>query len=567
MLVLGFLVGIGCGFLSVGFRELLSIIQVTLYGAGEGDTFITQINRLPWYYRVLIPAAGGLLVGPIIHFCAKETRGTGVPEVLKSIVTGGGAIRPRIIPLKTLLSAITIGTGGSAGREGPVVHVGSAIGSLVGSFLDLSENKLKTLIGCGAAGAIAGTFNAPLGGVIFSLEILLEDFHISEFTSIVVSSVISTAICQRYLGTNTAFDIPPFTAELWHLIPYALLGVLCGLLGVLFSKILYEINKGFESIPFLPAYGQPMIGGFLVGIIAIWFPHVYGVGYFMVESILSNEIGLALLIVLVAVKLLATTFTIGSGGSGGIFAPSLFVGAGVGGIFGKTLSLTIPGLTIAPGSSALVGMGAFVAGTIHAPLTAIILLFEMTRNYQIILPLMFACIISTVLSQSFHQYSIYTLKLFKQGLDVQSGKEANVLKRIAISSAMKSDVDFVRESDNLSRLKTIFSESHHTHYPVLADGSDEVVGVINYTQHWEFLQDDEDYPFIVCRDLARTPAVTVRKQDNLLSALEKITDFHVEVLPVVESEDQALVGILSRNDIINAYNRKLREHRHHVSNQ
>lgn len=560
MLMLGGFVGVLGGLGAIVFRSLIDYLHLLFFGASEGASFYFALTHLPWYYRLLLPATGGLLVGPIVATIFSEGKGSGVPEVIESIVTREGDIRWRVAPLKTVVSAITIGTGGSAGREGPVVQIGSAFGSMVGDFLDLSAKKIKTLIGCGAAAGIAGTFNAPLGGVLFSMEILLEDFHVSHFSSILVSSVLSTAICQSYFGPSPAFDIPEYSASLPELIPYVGLGLIGGLIGVTFIRTLYTTESLIRNYATVPGYLHPAVGGVFTGAIALFLPQVYGVGYYAIEQVLNGQLSLTLMLTLIAAKILATNFTLGSGGSGGIFAPSLFLGAMTGGAFGTLMDWLLPTLAIQPGSYALVGMGTVFAGTAHAPLTAIILLFEMTRDYKVILPLMFACLISSTVSQTLQENDIYLLKLVRRGLNIKQGKETNLLAKIPVKEAMKTEVVSIDQSASLEQLQEVFSESHHTHYPVVDESDGRVVGLINYMNYWDFIESTESTPLIVCRDLARTPAVTVRAEDNLLDALEKITDFHVEILPVVSSDgEDTLVGILSRNDIINTYNRFLRE--------
>ncbi|MFB6345268.1 MAG: chloride channel protein [bacterium] len=560
MLLLGGFVGVLGGFGAVVFRSLIDFFQALFFGVAEGPSFLSEVGKLSWYYRLVLPALGGLIVGPIITSIFKEGRASGVPEVLESIVTREGAIRWRVIPLKTLVSSVTIGTGGSAGREGPIVQIGSAFGSAVGDFLDLSVQKLKTLIGCGAAAGIAGTFNAPLGGVLFSMEILLEDFHVSHFSSILVSSVVSTAICQSYFGPSPAFDIPEYSAALSEMGFYMGLGLIGGLLGVTFIRTIYATEDLISTYSRIPESFQPAVGGILTGSIGLFLPYIYGVGYYAIEQALKGNMSLALMLSLTAAKILSTNFTLGSGGSGGIFAPSLFVGAMMGGVYGNLVGWCFPGLVTRPESYALVGMGTVVAGTAHAPLTAIILLFEMTQDYKVILPLMFACIISSTLSQTLQDNDIYLVKLVRRGLSIRGGKEENLLEKIPVSEAMETDVISIDQSAGVDELREIFEDSHHTHFPVVDGRTSRVIGVINYMNYWDFIESIDETSLIVCRDMARTPAITVREDDTLLDAFNQITDFHVEILPVVASEDgQTLVGILSRNDIINTYNRYLRQ--------
>jgi CIC family chloride channel protein len=554
---LGLLIGVFGGFGAIGFRLFLNRVQALFFGAPEGHTFFWYVKRIPWYQRLIIPMGGGLLIGPLIYFFSEKVKGHGVPEVLESIVLKGGKMKGRIVPLKALASAISIGSGGSAGREGPIVQIGSAFGSAVGQFLKLDEQKIKTLIGCGASAGIAGTFNAPIGGIIFSIEILLEDFHINDTLPVVLSSVVSAALCQAYFGPSPAFPIPEFTfLSSWEFVFYAFLGVAAGIIGLIFIKTLYATERLFESTP-LPVYVKPALGGLLIGSLALWFPQVYGVGYHVIELALHNELAVITLLSFLFAKVLATNLTLGSGGSGGIFAPALFMGALLGSAYGQVVTDIFPAITSTPGSYAVAGMASLFAGVAHAPMTAIVIMFEMTRNYKIILPLILSSAISVTITGWIKEGNIYTTKLLKRGIKIREGKEVGILKEGKVRDAMKSDVISIDHDASLSEIHDIFVDTHHTHYPVTrGNGGENIAGMINYTDHWSLLEEFPREDWIVADDLAKeTP--TVHEGDSLDSALEKLSQFHVELLPVVD-RDGELVGVLSRNDIINAYNRLLR---------
>jgi CIC family chloride channel protein len=348
MVILAVIVGAAGGLGAVGFRYLISIFQTLAYG-GENDLLQLVVN-LPWYYRVTIPVIGGLIVGPLVYFFAREAKGHGVPEVMEAVAIKGGVIRKRVVVVKTLASAISISTGGSVGREGPIVQIGSAIGSALGQFMKVSADRMRILVGCGAAAGIAATFNAPIAGSMFALEIILGDFGLATFSPIVISSVVATAVSRAYLGDTPAFIVPVYElVSAWELPMYLFLGLFCALVGITFTKTLYRIEDLFDEIKF-PEYLKGIIGGLFLGVASLVFPQILGVGYGAIDMALMQQMAWWLLLVLVPAKILATSITIGSGGSGGIFAPSLFLGAMAGGVFGAVVHQLFPNITASPGA-------------------------------------------------------------------------------------------------------------------------------------------------------------------------------------------------------------------------
>jgi CIC family chloride channel protein len=551
MVVMAIFVGLAGGLGAVGFRYLIGFFQTLTYGTPE--ELLEAVQSIPWQMKVWIPALGGLVVGPLIYFLAREAKGHGVPEVMEAVALKGGVIRKRVVIVKTLASAISIGTGGSVGREGPIVQIGSAIGSALGQWFRVSADRMRTLVGCGAAAGIAATFNAPIAGSMFALEVVLGDFGLATFSPIVISSVAATAVSRAYLGDTPAFIVPAYElVSAWEFPMYLLLGVFCAVVGVAFTKTLYWTEDVFDRFKF-PEYLKAVIGGILLGIGGLFLPQILGVGYGAINLALMQKLAWWLLLILVLAKVLATSITIGSGASGGIFAPSLFMGAMAGGLFGTILHNLFPDVTASPGAYSIVGMGAVVSATTHGPLAAILILFEMTGNYQIILPLMLSCIVGTIASRNLLKDSIYTLKLARRGIDIKGGKEVNVLKSIYVKDVMSSNVETFPENLSIESMAAKISKSKYNSFPVI-DSQDKLSGIISFNDYSDALFNEDLANLVVAKDLATSDVVTVCSDEDLYTALERISLKDFSTLPVVSPDDPAhLIGIVSRRDIIGAY--------------
>lgn len=553
MALLAGLVGLASSLAAIGFRSLVKFIQTLCYGSG-GD-LLDMAQAIPWYGRFWLPALGGLVVGPLVYFLAREAKGHGVPEVMEAVVLRSGVIKKRAVLIKAFSAAVSVGTGGSAGTIGPIVHLGSGIGSNSGQILRISVDRVRTLVGCGAAAGIAATFNAPIAGCMFALEIILGDFGLAIFSPIVISSVVATAVSRHFLGDTPAFIVPSYQlVTAWELPLYALLGFICAGMAVAFTYTLYRTEDVFARIGF-PEYTKAMLGGLSLGVLALPFPHVLGEGFPVMDIALLGDLSWMLMLVLVAVKILATSLTIGSGGSGGVFAPALFMGAMAGGSFGQLVHTAFPHTTASSGAYSIVGMGAVMAGTSHGPLTAILMLFEMTGDYLIILPLMIACIISSVASGQFLKESIYTMKLARKGVNIKAGKEVNVLKSMLVRDTMNPDVETVQENLNLGKLAEKISKSKYNSFPVV-DGRGHLKGILSYLDYHDVLYNDDLKDLIVAKELATLNVVTISSDDNLYTALQKITAKDFSILPVVSSSNpMELLGVITRRDIMGAYNK------------
>jgi len=558
MVLCGVVIGILGGLGAVGFRFLIRLFQRLFFGPGLH--LLEFVWALPWYHKLLAPAIGGAVVGPIIYFFAREAKGHGVPEVMEAVVMRGGVIRPRVVGVKALVSALTIGCGGSVGREGPIVQIGSAIGSTLGQLLKVSGERMRTFVGCGAAAGIAATFNAPIAGAMFSVEIILGDFALARFSPIVISSVVATVVSRHFLGDFPALQAPPYRlVHAFELLPYLILGLVAGLVAYLFIYLLYRCEDLFDASP-LPEAVRPAIGGLLIGAIALAFPHIYGVGYETITLSLREQAPFLLLLTLVFIKVLATSLTIGSGQSGGIFAPSLFIGAMTGGAVGTLAHRLFPSITATSGAYALVGMGAVVAATTHAPITAIIIVFEMTGSYAIILPLMTACIIATIVTTSLSRESIYTLKIARRGLSIVAGREVSVMKALRVNEVMTDRMHTFYEGTPLSTLLEEALNSPCSYFPVV-DGKGDMTGIFSLQDLRMVLMEDVAAlgPLIVARDIATTDGlITVTPEDDLDLVFQKFGQKNIEEIPVVSPEEPTrVIAMVRRKDVIEAYNKEI----------
>ena len=563
LLVAAIFVGILGGYGAIGFRYAIKAVEVLGYGAGP--SLMESVRTMSWWHIVLLPAAGGLIVGPIAHFFARESKGHGVPEVMESIVLHGGVIRPRVLLAKLIASATCIGTGGSVGREGPIVQIGCAGGSFLGRLLKVPQDQLKTLVGCGAAAGIAATFNAPIAGALFAAEIILGAFGVRTLSPIVLSSVMATVISRHYLGDSPALDVPEFALRgPVEIAFYMGLGVFAGVVGVAFTRTLYASEDLFEKVR-LPGYLLPMVGGAMVGGIAVFFPDVLGLGYETIDMATHARLGWAMLAGLLLLKITATSITLGSGGSGGIFAPSLFIGAVTGGLIGCLVNGLFPDYAGPPGAYALVGMGAVVSATTHGPITAILIIFELTDDYKIILPVMSACVIATLVAGRLLPDSIYTLKLTRRGLRIVRGREVSILRSVRVNSVVAPHVDTLDAGATFDEIVALFQRSPQGSLPVVGLGC-RLLGVIRTEDLKPHLLNRDLGSLVLASDIMAPPDSVVYPDEDLEQALEKLASQPDQELPVVARDNaDHLLGLLSQGDLLDRYEREI--HRRRMAGQ
>ncbi|GAA1902505.1 chloride channel protein [Lapillicoccus jejuensis] len=475
LLLLALGVGVGAGLGAVAFRYMIEGLTHLFTGfsdyAGHPGAANPQLPALGRFFVVLTPVVAGLVYGPLVQRFAREARGHGVPEVMVAVARHGGRIRPQVALVKAVASALCIGGGGSVGREGPIVQIGSALGSTLGQSFKLDERRVTLLVACGAAGGISATFNAPLAGVFFAMELILRQWAAESFGMVVLSSVTASVIGRGVLGDSPFLVLPAFHVD--HLAQYplfALLGVLAGLVGVGFSRVLYAVEDACDWAWRGPEWLRPATGGLLLGLVLLVLPQMYGVGYPVLGRAVDGGYGIAFLLVLLVGKLVACSLTIGIGGSGGVFAPSLFVGAMAGAAFGEVVHSVAPTSGGSVGAYALIGMGAVFAGAARAPITAVVILFELTGEYSIILPLMLAIVLATGISQVVSRDTVYTRKLLRRGIDIDEPADAAVRRRPAAPFVTPAPAP-LRVDDTLEAAAARFAAGTDAELPVVeADG-------------------------------------------------------------------------------------------------
>ena len=512
----------------------------------------------------LLPILGMLLLIPFTYFFPGQVNGYGFTKFLRKVNIEGGRIKFRNIFLKTISTSLTIGTGGSAGVEGPIAMVGGAVGSQVGQFFRVSGDRMKVYIAAGCAGGIGAMFNAPMAGVFFASEIvLLGTYEMSSFSALVVSSALATVVSRAYYGEYPAFPIPDYNIvnPLVEIPLYVIMGIVVGVIAVIHIRLFYRIRDRFDGLNVHP-YLKPIIGAFIIGLAGICFPQVMGDGYHYISQVLHDKGVLWVMFLLIFLKIVMTGITLGSGGAGGVFAPALFIGSMIGGAFGAFFHLLLPTYVAGSGAYAAVGIGAFLAATTHSPLTAIFLLFEMTGNYKIIVPVMLASIIGTVVSKHLYHDSIDTVDFTREGIDIHEGRETAVMRSLKVGIAMQEDVAFISEHANVNQLLKIFSMvSNSFYFPVLAESGEkagQMIGIISLQDVKSIIHDEELRLCATVGNICTRDVVTLSPDDSFYDAMTMFVIKGIEEIPVVESiENRWVVGMLKRTDVITAYNREV----------
>ncbi len=544
---LAIVIGVAGGLGSIVFRKMIEFFQDIFF-----EVLLPRITYMAHGYNlglILLPAIGGLIVGPIVNRVAPETKGHGVPEVIEAVTLKGGVIRSRVAAVKILVSSLTIGSGGSVGREGPIAQIGSSVGSILGQLFKLDEPYQKLLVVCGLASGISSTFMAPLGGAIFGIEVVYSGVAAYDIIPVILSSVVGMFITAEVFGMQAAFLLPVYhMANPLELIYFVPIGVLFGFIAIAWTRGLYMFEDLFEAVP-IPESLKPSIGGLFTGFLGMFFLGygVFGIGYEGLDKALGGSLSLRLLLILGVIKFLATGITIGSGSSGGIFAPSLYMG----GMFGGALGYLMSGLPFASKELyvySIVGMAAFFAGAAKAPLTCIIMLPEMSGNYYLLAPLMLACASSNFISTVFMDGSIYTLKLKRRGVEVD--KIIDPLKLVYVEEIMtESDhVVSVMPDTPLDVVTFMVWESEHTGFPVIDEG--KYAGMVTLETLIHVPQ--ERLKEMKARDIMLTDLPLIHPEDTSHYVMETLNRGH-EILPVVDLRDSArLLGVVSDSDVLKA---------------
>ncbi len=551
--------------IGAGVVGLLSGVIVWLFKLliTECHTFMFDIvgkyfEQAGHWTVIAVPVLGGLVVGLLVFYFIGRERYHGISGVIESCALAGGKLPYSKLPVKVIASAISIGSGASVGPEDPSVQIGTNIGSMLGQLLRLTEDRTRALVAGGAAAGIAAAFNAPIAGVFFALEVVLGELSSTSFAFAAISAVISSVFTQAVTGTQPAFIVPQYSFNsAWELPLYLVLGLLAGPLSAAYIYLIVWFGKLFHGLT-IPEWSKPAVAGLGVGLVGVFYPQLFGVGYDTIGSVLTSSATPALfLLFLLVAKLILTPLSIGAGFVGGVFAPSLFLGAMLGGAFGVVSSQIFPSLGISAPAFAMVGMAAVLAGTVHAPLTAILLLFEMTHDYRIILPLMFSVAVSLAISRKLQKDSIYRLPLAKNGIRIEGGKDVEVLEGITVQEVMSKDLTHLNEGDSLASAVEFMSESGRHGLPVL-NASGDLAGLLTLADIRNADAEDQDHSVTTIGEICSHHLVTTYPDDTIGAALKRMSVRNIGRLPVVERDNPLhLLGLLRRRDIIRAYDAAL----------
>jgi chloride channel protein, CIC family len=545
LIVTAVIVGVGGGFGAVAFRALIAAetyLAFNIIGANLG--------RVIGVAAIVVQLAiGGVLAAWIASTFAPEAKGHGVPEVMEAVALRGGKMRPRVIAVKALASATSIGFGGSCGREGPIVQIGATIGSVLGQLVRAPAPIVRTLVACGAAAGISATFNAPIGGVFFAAEVILGEFAPRSFAAIVVSSVLAAVIGRAFLGNTPSFSAAGFQlVSPLELVLYAVLGIIAAVWATGFVRTLYFFEDRFDALK-IPAWVKGGIGFALVGVIGIWLPQVFGVGYVSMQQVLDEHVGAGRALALAIAKPIATSLTLGSGGSGGVFAPSLFTGAFVGDAFGRVVHDIFPAWTAPAAAYGLVGMAALFAAAAEAPMTAILIVFEMSNDYRIILPLMVCVVIATVVGRRLLGSTVYEMKLIRRGVDWQRVRRPRFLSRVKVETIARGAPVIAQLHDRIEDIVARDQEAGELAVPVCNER--RFIGIVTSSDLAGALREGKGAAPI--SSIVQTMSHVLEPDDTVERAATLMADAPVPLLPVVDPNDAHLVGIVTRRDVLQAY--------------
>jgi CIC family chloride channel protein len=592
LLLMAVVIGTVTGAFAVGFHELITFIRDHLYQLPGEAAFLYGNGK---WLLVILPAAGGLAVGLISRYVFRTREGHGVVDVMESVMRSSGFQKPSTAIEKILTSALTLGSGGSAGAEGPIVQIGAAIASGIGQLFRVARTQMPILTGCGCAAGISAIFHAPFGGVLFTLEVILQDFSIRSFTPVVLASVIAQVTAQatfQYFGNDYSaiFAAPtalvggnPSALLNWEQVGnFILLGIMCGCIGTLFIRQMHFWDAKFHKLHVVKAI-RPAIGGALVGLMGLLYivasrghkpfdyglypmPAFFGDGYGIIHQLLRPQFfdsvtawTTGLLLTICLVKIVATGITLGSGGSGGVIAPCLFIGATLGAILGHLLELTGWFHHIQPEMYALVGMGAVLAAVVHAPMASILICFELTQDYKVMLPAMLACIIAVAVARLFHPDSIYTQSLRSRGLLSGTAGDFSVLRRVTVEQVSLEPVSVVTPSDPVQRLLDLSALTSSYDF-VVSDESGKYAGMVLATELNPVLMDRDAVPVLVVGDVMRRDIEIVRTTDDLGVVFDAFSRYDVSHLPVcVPQRPDHVIGLISRTAVIRRYQEALKE--------
>ncbi|MFT6557506.1 chloride channel protein [Sneathiella sp.] len=552
--VASLLVGLLAGYGALLFRLLINNVQEIFYGF-DSELVVTNAQNLPWWQFLIVPVLGGLIIGVFLKYCMPDRRPEGVADIIESVLVKRGKMK--LVPgIGTFLtSAVSLGTGGSGGREGPIAHFGAMLGSQLGQRMRIPSAYYTTLIGCGVASAVAASFNAPIAGMFFALEVVIGSFATQAVAPIVLASVIGTVVSRVHLGDFPAFIIPNYQIVSWWEIPaIGLLGVVSAVVGLLFIWSIGFSERTIDRFK-IPEILRPASGGLVLGVIALMFPQIIGAGYEATDSALKEEYDLILLLSLIVVKTIAVGITTGSRFGGGFFSPSLFVGAMTGGAFGIIAASAFPELAASNGLYAIIGMTAVASSVLGAPISTILIVFELTGDYKIAIAVMLAVAVSTLISKQLIGRSIFQTQLAGRNIDIKENKALRYLQNRQVRGIMDREFVEISPDAHMPELRSIAKNTRHDKLIVVDPETKAFVGRLEFADLKPHVFADELDQNLTANDLAQQNSPVLFAESSLKSALLILTKSGADILPVIDTaKDSRLIGLLHSSDVLREYN-------------
>ncbi len=559
--VLALLIGLAAGGMVIFFREAIKWIQWLHYDT-QTDRFYQYAEDLDWWILLLMPTLGGLIVGLLIHWLMPEKRPNGIADVIESYARRNGFISLKTGAVTALTSAASIGCGASVGREGPAVHLGATIASWITQQLHLSRSLSRTVMGCGVSAAVAASFNAPLAGALFASEVIVGHYALRSFAPIVIASVAGTALTRTWFGDYPAFFVSEtLFASLWEFPAFVLLGLVSAIAALVLMNGVRFAGIAARKLPGPPWY-RPAIAGFLVGLIALAYPQVLGVGYGATESAMLLHFGFWTLVGIGIAKIVATSLCLGFGFAGGIFSPALVVGAMVGTSYGMIATQVFPDLSSGPDAYALVGMGAVAAAVLGAPISTTLIVFELTGDYALTLGVMVAVVISNEITQNFFCRSFFSMQLRDRGIDLKGAFETEALKSVVVRQVMETQTKGLSPDTPIQNIRKHLQRSTAGELFVVNDEG-KLFGTITLADMHDLAFDHREDDTAVAATVARKHAPVVSTSDDLGAALEVMQETGEDHIAVVDDvKSLKFIGCVHHRDVMSAYNRVLAQKRH-----
>ena len=558
--LLAIVVGTAAGGAGIVLREAIALMQTVTFGSGDARLF-ARAAGLAWWHVLLVPTLGGLAIGLFVHRFMPEGRPQGVADVIEASALRHARMSLWVSLRAGIVNAASIGVGASTGREGPAVHLGAALGAWLAERLHLTRTLSRTLLGCGVSAAVAAAFNAPIAGALFASEVVIGHYALNAFAPFVIASVTGTAISRAYFGDFPAFIIAEKSIiSWWEFTAFVGLGILAGVVAVLFMRSIAIAEATARKMP-APVWLRPAIGGLIVGAVAIFVPHVLGVGYGATEAALDVALPLSVLVAVCAAKLATTAVSLGFGFGGGVFSPALVIGAMLGGAYGIVVTDIMPGFSSGAGVYTIVGMGAMAAAVLGAPISTTLIVFEMTGDYEVTIAVMVAVVVASVITEQFHGRSFFSWQLERRGLDLKGGFETTLLKGITVADVMEKEWPRITPEATLQQVRRKLQESPIGElFVVHEDGI--LFGTITLADLSDAAFDHAVDDLINAVDVSRQHPPTVKVHDTLDRALQVIRENGEAHIAVVDDDtSEMFVGCLHESDVMAAYNRALVQHR------